>query len=99
MDGEEDEEVTSSGKLKPKTPEKDDPRLKIPAGKSTASHDHVIVPKEPVASEEHKPRYGQAYEHDRKQALRGSGQSAGLAPKQPISERRSPHETLHEIHE
>lgn len=70
----EDEDIENESKgLTPKTPEKDDPRLKIPAGKSTASHDHVIVPKDPIPSEEHRPRYGQAYEHERKQAIRGTG--------------------------
>ena len=75
--------------LTPKTPEKDDPRLKIPQGKSTAAHDHEIVPKEPIPSPEHRPHYGKAYEHERKQALKGDSQSAGLAPKQPTKERRT----------
>ena len=34
--------------LKPKVPRKDDPRLKIPQGKATAAHDHLIVSKEPI---------------------------------------------------
>lgn len=92
-----DEEDNGKGMLTPKTPEKDDPRLKIPSGKSTASHDHVIVPKEPVPTDEHRPRYGQAYEHDRKEAMRGSGESAGLAPKQPIKERIN-REMITEVH-
>lgn len=77
------------GMLTPKTPEKDDPRLKIPQGKTTAAHDHEIVPKEPVPSPEHRPHYGQAYEHERKEAMRGESQSAGLSPKQPTKERRT----------
>lgn len=70
-----------SANLKPKQPQADDPRLKIPQGKATAEHDHLIVPKEPEEVPEHGPRYGEAYEHDRKEALRGSKESAGLAPK------------------
>ena len=73
--------------LKPKQPKADDPRLVIPQGKSTAAHDHLIVEKETVPSPEHGPRYGEAYEYDRKEALRGNKESAGLAPKQPIDER------------
>ena len=46
--------------------------------------------KEPVPSPEHAPRYGEAYEHDRKEAMRGSKESAGLAPKQPVGERAMP---------
>ena len=69
------------GKLTPKTPEKDDPRLKIPQGKAQPTHDHVIVPKEPVPTAEHKPAYGQAYEHEKKKALKGDKESIGLAPK------------------
>ncbi len=49
-DEEEVEEVRSM--LTPKTPNMDDPRLKIPKSKTTPIHDHVIVPKEPVATEE-----------------------------------------------
>lgn len=73
--------------LKLKEPAKDDPRLNIPTGKTAAAHDHLIVPKEPV--EEEGPSYGQAYEHDRKQAIRGQSESAGLAPKHPTKERRT----------
>lgn len=64
--------------LKPKEPNADDPRLKIPQGKTTAAHDHPIMSKEPVEAEELAPRYGEAYEHDRKEALRGTKESAGL---------------------
>lgn len=49
--------------LKPKLPEADDPRLKIPKGKATAEHDHPIMAKEPEEVEELAPRYGEAYEH------------------------------------
>ena len=45
-----------------KEPTKDDPRLQIPEGKASPIHDHLIVEKEPVASPDHKPKYGQAYE-------------------------------------
>lgn len=83
----EDEEENAGPKLKPKEPAKDDPRLKIPKGKTAAAHDHLIVPKEPV--EDDGPRYGQAYEHERKQAIHGQGESAGLAPKHPTKERRT----------
>ena len=85
-------------KLKPKEPKKDDPRLKIPKGKATAAHDHAIVPKEPVPTAEHKPIYGQAYEHDRKSAIKGERQSAGLAPKQPIKHEESSPMQVHEVH-
>ena len=74
-------------KLTPKTPAKDDPRLQIPKGKSEAIHDHMIVPKDAVPSPEHRPRYGEAYEHERKGALHGTGESAGLAAKIPTGER------------
>ena len=77
-------------KLKPKEPMADDPRLVIPQGKSTAAHDHPIMSKEPVPSEEHSPRYGEAYEHQRKEALHGSKESAGLAPKLPVGDPVSP---------
>lgn len=43
-----------------------------------------------MPSPEHAPRYGEAYEHDRKEAMRGSKESAGLAPKQPVGERAMP---------
>lgn len=77
----------SKGMLTPKTPSKDDPRLMIPKGKANPEHDHLIVPKEPeYLSDE--DRYGQAYEHERKAALKGSHESAGLTPKAPISERK-----------
>lgn len=83
--------------LHPKEPSHDDPRLKIPKGKASAAHDHVVVPKEPEDWEDSddSPKYGQAYEHDRKQAIRGERESAGLAPKQPTKERRTqvPHPT------
>ena len=62
----------------------------IPQGKTTAQHDHPILSKEPVPSPEHSPRYGEAYEHQRKEALHGSKASAGLAPKQPYRENISP---------
>ena len=78
------------GMLKPKEPEKDDPRLRIPKGKSSPLHDHLIVPKEPEPSPEHIPTYGKAYEHERKEAVRGSKESAGLSPKLPTEERRTP---------
>ena len=72
--------------LKPKVPMADDPRLVIPQGKATAEHDHPIMSKEPVVNPEHVPHYGEAYEHDRKEAIQGgSKESAGLAPKQPLS--------------
>ena len=45
--------------------------------------------KEPVASPDHKPKYGQAYEHDAKEAKRPKKESAGLTPKHPIDERKS----------
>lgn len=44
--------------------------------------------KEAIPSPEHRPHYGKAYEHERKAALRGDSQSAGLAPKQPTKERK-----------
>ena len=47
------------------------------------------MPKEPVISAEDAPRYGMSYEHDRKEALHGSGPSAGLAPKVPTRERKT----------
>ena len=67
-------------KLKLKEPSHDDPRLQIPKGKTAAAHDHVIVPKDEV-EEDGGPKYGQSYEHERKEAVRGVGESAGLAPK------------------
>ena len=76
--------------LKPKEFEKDDPRLHIPKGKSSPLHDHLIVPKEPEPSPEHTPKYGKAYEHERKEAVKGSRDSAGLSPKLPTGERRTP---------
>lgn len=81
------EEENAGPKFKPIEPAHDDPRLKIPKGKTAAAHDHLIVPKEPI--EEEGPKYGQSYEHERKQAIRGTGESAGLAPKQPTKERRT----------
>ena len=69
--------------MAPKTPKKDDPRIKIPKGKAAEEHDHVIVPKEPVPTAEHKEQYGQSYESQHKQATKGSRRSAGLAPKLP----------------
>jgi len=78
--------------LKPVEPKKDDPRLMIPQGKTAALHDHIIVPKEPIISE---PIYGQAYEHDRKEALHGPVPSPGLAPKVPIKERKTLVPTVH----
>lgn len=62
------EEEENTGKLKPKEFSKDDPRFKQP--KKAA--DHKIVPKEPIQDEDEEgPKYGQAYEHERKQAIRG----------------------------
>jgi len=72
-----------SRKLAPKKPNLDDPRIKIPKGKATEEHDHVIVPKEPVPTAEHKEQYGHAYENQRKEAMKGNRTSAGLAPKLP----------------
>ena len=84
IDGEQE-----GGKLKLKEFEKDDPRLHIPKGKASPLHDHLIVPKEPEASPDHTPKYGKAYEHERKEAVRGSRDSAGLSPKLPTSERKT----------
>ena len=77
--------------LKPKQFKKDDPRIKIPSGKTTPSHDHLIVSKEPVETPQYgQPKYGQAYEHDRKDALHATERtSAGLAPKLPTRERKT----------
>ena len=36
--------------------------------------------------EEFAPRYGEAYEHERKEALHGNKESAGLQPKKPLKE-------------
>lgn len=46
--------------------------------------------KEPVTSPEHAPRYGEAYEHARKESIRGAKESAGLQPKLPIGELATP---------
>lgn len=96
-DDEDDYETVQKAKeaehalLKPKVPMADDPRLVIPKGKATAEHDHPIMSKEPVVNPEHAPLYGEAYEHDRKEALHsGTKESAGLAPKQPLSGPVSP---------
>ena len=37
-----------SMKLAPKVPKKDDPRINIPQGRATETHDHIIVDKDPV---------------------------------------------------
>ena len=85
----------SFGKLQPKTPAKDDPRVNIPQGKATAIHDHIIVGKEPVPAPEHQPQYGQAYESQKKAAKHRSSHSAALSPKQPIREHQVMHEEEH----
>lgn len=70
------DEAESETGLKPKQPAKDDPRLRIPKTKATPAHDPRRV--DPAETEENVPKYGQAFEHDRKEAIRGSGESAKL---------------------
>lgn len=87
--------------LKAKQPKHDDPRLQIPKTAPKKS-DPFKLPSKPKPAEEpaepqaepprkskKKPTYGRAYEHERKGALKGRGESAGLAPKLPTSERRT----------
>jgi len=55
----------------------------IPTSRASEEHDHVIVPKEPIPTAEHKEQYGHAYENERKKAIKGDRKSPGLAPKLP----------------
>ena len=61
-----------------------------------AAHDHLIVGKEPEPVFE--PMYGQAYEKDRKESVKGSKESAGLSLKAPTQERKTYTPTIIPVH-
>ena len=70
-DSPEEELPALSRKLAPKKPNLDDPRLRIPQGKASEEHDHLLVDKDPVPTAEHKEQYGLSYEDETKKAKKG----------------------------